>query len=139
MRSDAIQLVQNGCTFHGLMSEDPIQHLKDFFRIVDSIDLNGATRNTTRLRLFCFTLRDQVINWLDRLPAGSILIWDDLTTRFLAQFSPPGRTAKLQKDILMFQQHQDESLCNAWTHFKDLLQKVSHYGLDLWLQVQIFY
>ncbi|GJW17637.1 zinc finger, CCHC-type containing protein [Tanacetum coccineum] len=56
-----------------------------------------------------------------------------------AKFSPPGRTAKLQKDILMFQQHQDESLCNAWTHFKDLLQKVSHYGLDLWLQVQIFY
>ncbi|GJT79904.1 hypothetical protein Tco_1054246 [Tanacetum coccineum] len=24
-------------------------------------------------------------------------------------------------------------------HFKDLLQKVPHYGLDMWLQVQIFY
>ncbi|GKD87416.1 zinc finger, CCHC-type containing protein, partial [Tanacetum coccineum] len=51
-----------------------------------SIDLNGATRNTTRLRLFCFSLRDQAINWLDRLPAGSISTWDDLTTCFLAQF-----------------------------------------------------
>ncbi|GKA56450.1 hypothetical protein Tco_0755522 [Tanacetum coccineum] len=39
----------------------------------------------------------------------------------------------------MFQQHQDESLCNAWNHFKDLLRKVPHHGLDLWLQVQIFY
>ncbi|GJV01001.1 hypothetical protein Tco_1330271 [Tanacetum coccineum] len=39
----------------------------------------------------------------------------------------------------MFQQRQDESLYDAWTHFKDLLQKVPHYGLDLWLQVQIFY
>ncbi|GKA62983.1 hypothetical protein Tco_0762502, partial [Tanacetum coccineum] len=32
-----------------------------------------------------------------------------------------------------------ESLSEAWTRFKDLLQKVSHHGIDLWLQVQIFY
>ncbi|GJR42738.1 zinc finger, CCHC-type containing protein [Tanacetum coccineum] len=75
----------------------------------------------------------------DHLPAGSISTWDDLTTRFLAQFFPPRRIVKLQNDILMFQQHQDESLYNAWTRFKDLLQKVPHHGLDLWLQVQIFY
>ncbi|GJU12465.1 zinc finger, CCHC-type containing protein [Tanacetum coccineum] len=99
----------------------------------DSIDLNGATRNTTRLRLFCFSFRDQAINWLERLPAGPISTWDDLTTRFLAQFFPPGRTTKLQKDILMFQQRQDESLYDTWTRFKDLLQKVPHHGLDLWL------
>nr|GEU48845.1 zinc finger, CCHC-type [Tanacetum cinerariifolium] len=43
LRSDTIRLVQNGCAFYGLMSEDLIQHLKDFFKIVDSIDLNGAT------------------------------------------------------------------------------------------------
>ncbi|GJY58831.1 zinc finger, CCHC-type containing protein [Tanacetum coccineum] len=63
----------------------------------------------------------------------------DLTTRFLAQFFPPGRTAKLRNDILMFQQHHGESLSEAWTRFKDLLQKVPHHGIDLWLQVQIFY
>ncbi|GKE49349.1 hypothetical protein Tco_1480607 [Tanacetum coccineum] len=39
----------------------------------------------------------------------------------------------------MFQQCQDESLYDAWTRFKDLIQKFSHHGLDLWLQVQIFY
>ncbi|GKE89239.1 hypothetical protein Tco_1566714 [Tanacetum coccineum] len=39
----------------------------------------------------------------------------------------------------MFQQHQGESLSEAWTRFKDLLQKVPHHGIDLWLQVQIFY
>ncbi|GJU23393.1 zinc finger, CCHC-type containing protein [Tanacetum coccineum] len=106
LRSNTIQLVQNGCVFHGLMSEDPVQLLKDFLKIVDSIDLNSATRNTTCLRLFCFTLRDEAINWLDRLPAGSISTWDDLTTHFLAQFFPPERTAKFQNNILMFQQHQ---------------------------------
>ncbi|GKC06313.1 zinc finger, CCHC-type containing protein [Tanacetum coccineum] len=65
----------------------------------------------------------------------SLINLEDLTTRFLAQFFPPRRTAKLGNDILMFQQHHGESLSEAWTHFKDLLRKVPHHGLDLWLQV----
>ncbi|GJX91570.1 hypothetical protein Tco_0344896 [Tanacetum coccineum] len=48
-------------------------------------------------------------------------------------------TAKLRSDILMFQQHHGESLSEAWTRFKDSLQKVPHHGINLWLQVQIFY
>ncbi|GJR70265.1 zinc finger, CCHC-type containing protein [Tanacetum coccineum] len=111
LRSDTIRLVQNGCSFHRLWSEDPNQHLKDFLKLVESLDLN----------------------------AGSISTWEDLTTRFLAQFFPSGRTVKLRNDILMFQQHQGESLSKAWTRFNDLLQKVPHHGIDLWLQVQIFY
>nr|GEU77225.1 hypothetical protein [Tanacetum cinerariifolium] len=92
LRSDTIRLVQNGCLFHGVRYEDPNQHLKDFLKLVDSIDLDG-----------------------------SITTWEDLTTNFLAQFFPPGRTAKLCNDILLFQQHQGESLSEAWTRFKDLL------------------
>ncbi|GKD88801.1 zinc finger, CCHC-type containing protein, partial [Tanacetum coccineum] len=57
-------------------------------------------------RLFQFSLRDQASNWLERLPVGSISTWEDITTRFFAQFFPPGRTSKLCNDILMFQQHQ---------------------------------
>ncbi|GJU93897.1 zinc finger, CCHC-type containing protein [Tanacetum coccineum] len=139
LRSDTIRLVQNGCSFHGLRSEDPNQHLKDFLKLVDSLDLDGENRERTRLRLFQFSLRDQASNWLERLPAGSISTWEDLTTRFLAKFFPPGRTAKLRNDILMFQQHHGESLSEAWTRFKDLLQKVPHHGIDRWLQIQIFY
>jgi hypothetical protein len=139
LRSDTIRLVQSGCAFHGLRSEDPNQHLKDFLKIVDSIDLDVVTRESTRLRLFQFSLRDQASQWLERLPVGSITSWDDLTTRFLAQFFPPGRTTMLRNDILMFQQHQGETFYEAWTRFKDLLQKVPHHGINLWLLVQIFY
>ncbi|GJS39132.1 hypothetical protein Tco_0564175 [Tanacetum coccineum] len=113
LRSDTIRLVQNGCSFHGLRSEDLNQHLKDFLKLVDSFDLDGENMEITRLRLFQFSLRDQASNWLERLPAGSITIWEDLTTR--------------------------ESLSKAWTRFKDLLRKVPYHGIDLWLQVQIFY
>nr|GEX80972.1 zinc finger, CCHC-type [Tanacetum cinerariifolium] len=74
LRYDTIRLVQNECSFHRLRSEDPNQHLKDFLKLVDSLDLDG-----------------------------SITTWEDLTIRFLAQFFPPGRTKKLHNDILMFQ------------------------------------
>ncbi|GJV57436.1 MAK10-like protein [Tanacetum coccineum] len=134
LRSDTIRLVQNGCSFHGLRFENLNQHLKDFLKLVDSLDLDSKNRERTRLRLFQFSLRDQASNWLERLPAGSITTWEDLTTQFLAQFFPPGRTAKLRNDILMFQQHHGESLSEAWTRFKDLLQKVPHHGIELWLQ-----
>ncbi|GJS09763.1 copia protein [Tanacetum coccineum] len=90
-----------------LRSEDPNQHLKDFLKLVDSVD--GDNRERMRMRLFQSSLRDQASNWLERLPAGSITTWEDLTTRFLAQLFPPGRTVKLRNDILMFQHHHGES------------------------------
>nr|GEW19125.1 zinc finger, CCHC-type [Tanacetum cinerariifolium] len=80
LRSDTIRLVPNGCLFHRLWSEDPNQHLKDFFRLVDSLDLNGENKERTRLHLFQISIRDQASNWLERLRAGSITTWEDLTT-----------------------------------------------------------
>ncbi|GKD49808.1 zinc finger, CCHC-type containing protein, partial [Tanacetum coccineum] len=98
LRSDTIRLVQNGCSFHGLRSEDPNQNLKDFLKLVDSLTLDGANRERTCMRLFQFSLCDQASNWLERLLAGSISTREDLTTRFLAQFFPPGRTTNFRND-----------------------------------------
>ncbi|GKC96160.1 hypothetical protein Tco_1161602 [Tanacetum coccineum] len=84
LRSDTIWLVQNGCSFHGLRFEDPNQHLKDFLKLVDSLDLDDENKERMRLRLFQFSLRDEASNWLERLPAGSITTCEDLTTHFLA-------------------------------------------------------
>ncbi|GKA48897.1 zinc finger, CCHC-type containing protein [Tanacetum coccineum] len=94
LRSDTIQLVQNGCSFHVLRFEDPNQHLKDFLKFVDLLYLNGENKERMRLCLFQFSLCDQASNWLERLPAGSISTWEDLTTRFLAQFFPTKKDRK---------------------------------------------
>ncbi|GJZ52484.1 hypothetical protein Tco_0606999 [Tanacetum coccineum] len=45
LRSDTVRLVQNGCSFHGLWFEDPNQHLKDFLKLVDLLDLDGENRD----------------------------------------------------------------------------------------------
>ncbi|GKB31681.1 zinc finger, CCHC-type containing protein [Tanacetum coccineum] len=139
LRSDTIRLVQNGCSFHGLRSEDPNQHLKDFLKLVDSLNLDDKIGKKRACVYFNISLRDQASNWLERLPARSITTWEDLTTRFLAQFFPLGRTAKLHNYMLMFKQHHRESLSEAWTYFKDLLQKFPHHGIDRWLQIYFFY
>ncbi|GKE70723.1 hypothetical protein Tco_1528795 [Tanacetum coccineum] len=65
LRSDTIRLVQNKCSFHRLWSEDPNQHLKDFLKLVESLDLDGDNKERTRLRLFQFSLHDQASNWLE--------------------------------------------------------------------------
>nr|GEU45998.1 transposable element protein, putative [Tanacetum cinerariifolium] len=49
LRSDTVWLVQNGCSFHRLRSKDPNQHLKDFLKLVDSLDLDCENRERTRL------------------------------------------------------------------------------------------
>ncbi|GJX78901.1 hypothetical protein Tco_0327050 [Tanacetum coccineum] len=56
MRSDTIRLVHNGCSFHGLWSDDPNQYLKDFLKLVDSLDLIFTNRERTRqlMRYFAF-------------------------------------------------------------------------------------
>ncbi|GJY81502.1 hypothetical protein Tco_0494253 [Tanacetum coccineum] len=98
LRSDTVRLVQNGCSFHGHRFEDPNQHLKDFLKLMDSLDLDG-----------------------------SITTWEDLTTRFLAQFFPPGGTTKLCNDILIRNIDQaaggklrDRNAKESWALLEDL-------------------
>ncbi|GKC78978.1 hypothetical protein Tco_1129752, partial [Tanacetum coccineum] len=62
----------------------------------------------------------------------SISTGEDLTTRFLAQFFPPRRTAKLWNDILMFQQHQEDLALydnESWNDPRDFAKPVKAISL----------
>ncbi|GKB44005.1 ribonuclease H-like domain-containing protein [Tanacetum coccineum] len=52
LRSNTIRLVQNGCSFCGLRFEDPNQHLKDFLKLVDSLELDVAIKPSIGLNVF---------------------------------------------------------------------------------------
>ncbi|GJU20865.1 hypothetical protein Tco_1154207 [Tanacetum coccineum] len=75
LRSDTIRLVQNGCSFHALRSEDPNQHLKDFLKLVDSLDLDGENRERTRLRVRCRAQCHTQMADVDSPSRGVVLIW----------------------------------------------------------------
>ncbi|GKB16771.1 hypothetical protein Tco_0850694 [Tanacetum coccineum] len=58
------------------------------------------------------------------------------TTPF--QNPPRTTTFPFQRYTLVFQQQQDESIYDAWTGFKNLIQRVPHHGLDLWFLLNSF-
>ncbi|GKA28721.1 hypothetical protein Tco_0714966 [Tanacetum coccineum] len=120
LRSDTIRLMQNECLFHGLRSEDPNQHLKEFLKIVDSFDLNVENRERTRLLLFQLSLRDQASNWLE-LPHHGLDLWlqvqifydhVDCTTQMAINYAAGGKLKKLRPEawetIDEFVQYEEE-------------------------------
>ncbi|GKF15342.1 reverse transcriptase domain-containing protein, partial [Tanacetum coccineum] len=69
----------------------------------------------------------------------SILTWEDLVSNFINQFFPPSKTTNLRNEITNFQQHFDESFCEAWDRFKDLLLACPHHGFTELHQLDTFY
>ncbi|GJV70307.1 hypothetical protein Tco_1485816 [Tanacetum coccineum] len=87
LRSDTIRLVQNRCSFHGLRSKDPNQHLKDFFKLVDSLDLHDETGKESAYVYFKFPYAIKLAIGLhafqqDPSPHGRILLPDSLLISF---------------------------------------------------------
>nr|GEZ14747.1 MAK10-like protein [Tanacetum cinerariifolium] len=87
LQSDTIRLVKNGCTFHGLRSNDPNQHLKDFLKLMESLDLDGENRERMRLHLFQFPFAIKLAIGLnvfqhDPSPHGRILLLISLLNSF---------------------------------------------------------
>ncbi|GJV52462.1 zinc finger, CCHC-type containing protein [Tanacetum coccineum] len=100
---------------------------------------DGATRDTSRLRFFHFSLKGKVTEWLDRIPSTQVTTWDQLMSKFLDHFFPIGRTSDLRDLILRFKQEYDETIKSAWIRFQDLINQVPHYGIQKWILVQIFH
>ncbi|GKC70293.1 hypothetical protein Tco_1116176 [Tanacetum coccineum] len=66
-------------------------------------------------------------------------ITEDLKTKFLNKYCPPGRTAKKMEEIINFQQEPDETLYQAWERFKELLMKCPQHYLTEMQEVILFY
>ena len=56
--------------FTGHLSEDPIEHMGRFMRMVNTVKLNGVRPQVIKLQLFPFSLRDVVGTWFNSLPVG---------------------------------------------------------------------
>ncbi|GJW37234.1 hypothetical protein Tco_0060154 [Tanacetum coccineum] len=110
LRSDTIRLGAKTCSSMNRIPEIQNQHLKDFLKLVDSLDLDGKNRERTRLAFILnFPNAIKLALGLKSFPTDPFSTMGGLTTRFLGIILLPGRTTKFHNDILVFQQHHGES------------------------------
>ncbi|RVW84754.1 hypothetical protein CK203_046714 [Vitis vinifera] len=85
-------------TFHGMESENPYAHIKEFEDVCNTFREGGASIDLMRLKLFPFTLNDKAKIWLNSLRPRSIHSWTDLQAEFRKKFFPTHRTNNLKSN-----------------------------------------
>ena len=107
--------------------------------MANTVKLNGVRPEVIKLHLFPFSLRDTTATWYESLPYGSVDTWEELVEAYLGRFFPPALTSERRREIIVFQQGEDESLYIAWERFKRLLKRCPMHGIDLKTQMDIVY
>ena len=125
--------------FTGHPAKDPNVHLIRFLRMENTVKLNGVRPKVIKLRLFPFSLRDIAATWYESLPYGSVDTWEELVEAYLGRFFPPSLTSERRREIIVFQQGEDEILYTAWERYKRLLKRCPMHGIDLKTQMDFVY
>ena len=125
--------------FTGHPTEDPNEHVGRFLRMANTVKLNGVRPEVIKLHLFPFSLRDIAATLYESLPYGSVDTWEELVEAYLGRFFPPSLTSERRREIIVFQQGEDESLYVAWERFKRLLKRCPMHGIDLKTKMDIVY
>ena len=99
--------------FDRLQDKDPNAHIANFLKICDTFKINGAIDDAIKLRLFPFSLRNQVNQWLNSLPKSFIITWNQMTKKFLSKYFPLAKTVKMRNDISSYAQMELQMLYNA--------------------------
>ncbi|KAL6348225.1 hypothetical protein AAG906_003091 [Vitis piasezkii] len=110
IRPHIVPLLPN---FHGMESENPYAHIKEFEEVCNTFREGGASIDLMRLKLFPFTLKDKAKIWLNSLRPRSIRNWVDLQAEFLKKFFPTHRTNGLKRQISNFSLKKMRSSMNV--------------------------
>ncbi|KAL6318103.1 hypothetical protein AAG906_035248 [Vitis piasezkii] len=101
-------------TFHGMESENPYSHIKEFEE-------------------------DKAKIWLNSLRPRSIRNWVDLQAEFLKKYFPTHRTNGLKRQISNFSAKENEKFHECWERYMEAINACPHHGFDTWLLVSYFY
>ncbi|RVW28476.1 Transposon Tf2-12 polyprotein [Vitis vinifera] len=120
-------------TFHGMESENPYAHIKEFEDVCNTFQEGGASIDLMRLKLFPFTLKDKAKIWVNSLRPRSIRSWTDLQAEFLKKFFPTHRTNGLKRQISNFSAKENEKFYECWERYMEAINACPHHGFDTWL------
>nr|GEV73662.1 reverse transcriptase domain-containing protein [Tanacetum cinerariifolium] len=115
LKNDMIQQFQNSCQFH------------------------EVTDDTLRLYLFSLSFTHHATAWFDRLPRNLINTFKHMAKMFLGKYFPPSMDTKLINEITNFHQRPDESLFEAWEHYKLSVDRCPNNNMLPVTQIDTFY
>ena len=125
--------------FHGMESENPYTHIKDFEDVCHTFHEEGVSIDMMRLVFFPFTLRDGAKVWLNSLTPRSIRTWTELQAEFFKKFFRPNQNTALKKQIINFTAKEDEKFYACWERYIVTVNACPDHGFDTWLLVSYFY
>ena len=107
-------------TFHGMESENPYSHMREFEEVCNTFKEETVTMDLMRLKIFPFTLKDKAKNWLNSLRPRSIRNWTEMQAEFLKKFFSTHRINSLNRQIFTFSTIENEKFFatgrGIWKH-----------------------
>ncbi|RVW12548.1 hypothetical protein CK203_082450 [Vitis vinifera] len=100
-------------TFHGMESENPYSHIKEFKEVCNTFQERGPSIDLMRLKLFLFALKDKAKIWLNSF--------------------------KAKEQISNFSAKENEKFYEYWERYMEAINACPHHGFDTWLLVSYFY
>ncbi|GKB50450.1 hypothetical protein Tco_0901203 [Tanacetum coccineum] len=120
--SHDIWFIQNTCTFQGLKNEDPLHHVKHYLSIIDNIQADGATRDTSRkldqFTQFRFHSLIKKEGWIqiDEYVQYQDDLWDDMP--------PPMNISSILKTVQPIFRGHLKRVCNQISYLETPAREV---------------
>ena len=125
--------------FHGLESENPYTHIREFEEVCNTFKEDATTLDLMRLKLFPFTLKDKAKIWLNSLRPRTIRNWTEMQAEFLKKFFSTHKTNSLKRQISTFSANENEKFYACYERYMEALNACPNHGFDTWLLVNYFY
>lgn len=106
---------------------DPQDHLDKFYAKADLYDIDEAAY----CKIFRTTLSGRALSWFNKLPSGTIGNLEQLTQRFLHQFSINKKYPKTAAYLFTVIQKEGEGLREYVQRFTQAVHEVPHVNHDL--------
>ncbi|KAM2504178.1 hypothetical protein PS1_038121 [Malus domestica] len=125
--------------YHGLSTEDPNKHLKEFEVVCSSMTPINVDGNILMMKAFPFSFLERAKDWLYELAPGTVTSWESMKRAFLEKFFPTSRVILLRKKISGIQQNQGESFPTYYERYKTLVASCPQHQMKEELLIQYFY
>jgi hypothetical protein len=107
--------------------------------ICNTVQQEGVPAAWFKWNLFPFSLEDEARRWYTLASVEAKGNWNELVKKFLLKFFPISKVQDLRRQVLTFEQGEDEGIDEASEHFNELLQRCQNLGFSSDLMLHTFY